>query len=243
MGTVERHEVTAEARDVAAAVEGLRSPLATLRGALETLVQHDGELSGDVRAVVTRVAYRHALLLGHRFDALALHQRLGTEAATEPVDRDLRSEVDDVVAACAPMLRDQPVEVDVASATWVHVAPDALALVLANLVADASRHGDPRVPIVVTATPDGDDVRTVVSRAAAHGEDAPRPVDALAPGGWVDRTAGGMPVVRRLVASWGGTLDVDVRPGLTVRTAFTLPRSARRATVDLAVPGSTAEGQ
>ena len=215
---------------LATAVHELRTPLATVLGFLQTLVERGDELDPQLREQITRIACRNAQVLQHRVDALLAHELETGDPDLRLVPGRLRDVVARIVEDCAGVLGDHAVHLDVAPDLWAAVDPDALSHVLANLLVNAARHSPAGSAITVRATGDGADIRLEVTD---DGEgiapvDLPHVFEEFYRGG--DRsgvgTGLGLSVVRRYVTAWGGEIELESALGAGTRVRFTLARVA-----------------
>lgn len=215
---------------LATAVHELRTPLATVLGFLQTLVERGGELDPRLREQITRIACRNAQVLQHRIDALLAHELDTADPDLRLVPGRLRDVVARIVEDCAGVLGDHTVHLDVDPELWAAVDTDALSHVLANLLVNAARHSPPGSAIAVRATGEDDDVRLEV---ADDGEgiapvDLPHVFEEFYRGGdrSGDGTGLGLSVVRRYVTAWGGEVELESALGAGTRVHFTLARVA-----------------
>lgn len=213
---------------LATAVHELRTPLATVLGFLETLVERGDELDPQLREQITHIACRNAQVLQHRIDALLAYE-LGTgDPDLRLVPGRLQEVVARIVEDCAGVLDAHPVRIDVDPELWAAVDVDALSHVLANLLVNAARHSASGAPITVRGTSDDDDVRIEV---VDDGEgiapvDLPHVFEEFYRGG--DRsgegTGLGLSVVQRYVTAWGGEIELESTLGAGTHVRFTLAR-------------------
>lgn len=206
----------------------LRTPLATVLGFLETLVDRGEQLDPALRDQITRIARRNARLLQHRVDALLALERRTTDPDLRLVPSPLRDVVARIVEDCAGVLADHDVHLDVDPDLWATVDRDALSHVLANLLVNATRHSPAGTTVTVRATEEETDV---VVEVIDRGEgidpaDLPHVFDEFYRGG--DRsgegTGLGLAVVRRYVTAWGGRVELESTLGTGTRVWFSLGR-------------------
>jgi two-component system sensor histidine kinase KdpD len=196
---------------LAAVSHDLRTPLAGIRSAAETLRTHDDLLSpGDRAALLDAVVQATARLTSMVSDLLdmsrlqtgAVQPALADVALDEVVDRVLKELPDSARVRVEPL---PPARVD----------PGLLERVLANLLSNALRHSE---TVTVSGTEDG---RRVTLRVADRGPGVPpeqrarmfEPFQRLgdAPAG--DGVGLGLAVARGLTEAQGGTLVVEDAAG------------------------------
>lgn len=235
------HEAQRHDDDLAAAVHELRTPLATVQGFLETLLHRGQDLDPELRAQITEVAHRNAVLLGRRIDSLLQYERLAVEPVLDLTDSVLRDVVVGVVEDCAGVLSDHEVAIDIDPRLVATVDSDALSHVLANLLGNAARHSPAGSTIALQATRLPEGVQVTVTD---HGEgvppaDLPHVFEAFYRGGdhTGDGTGLGLAVVRRYVELWGGTIELASTPGEGTTVAFTLPHTTGGATGTIDLTG------
>lgn len=212
----------AKDRFVATVSHELRSPLAAILGAVETLRDHDGDLPTEVRHRLLAVVQRQALRqqrLGE--DVLLLAQRSAGAGAPRPTAVDLVPLVRDALEVVDVEVGFEPRDVPSVLADPMHVQR-----VVENLLVNAARYGAP--PVEVRVEHDGD---VVVLEVVDHGSGIPGgfAAGALEPFRQSERDAGGGPgvglglaIVQDLVTANGGRLSYRDTPGggATVRTEW-----------------------
>ncbi len=226
-----RDERATDRRRIAEGLHELRTPLATIRGSLETLRTAGSDLPASIRDDLLALALRNAIRLGSRLDTLADAERMHEPATwLRPVRHSLAQIVQRTTSDCADLLAEHALVVDVPDDLQVSVDAEALVHVLSTLLDNATRHSPPGTTVRVGATRLADLARVEVRDdgpgispeqlpqvfAALHGDSGPvDPVASL-----------GLGVVRRFVEASGGAVHLRVRPdeGTTVR--FTLPLAA-----------------
>lgn len=219
---------------LATAVHELRTPLATVLGFLETLVQRGDELDPRLREQITRIACRNAQVLQHRIDALLAHELDTGDPDLRLVPRRLRDVVARIVEDCAGVLGDHAIHLDVDPDLWAAVDPDALSHVVANLLVNAARHSAARSAITIRATGAGDDVRLEVvdDGDGIAPADLPHVFEEFFRGGdgSGEGTGLGLSVVKRYVTAWGGQVEIESTLGHGTRVRFSLPAVAAGGT-------------
>jgi signal transduction histidine kinase len=206
----------------------LRTPLASIRGYLETLL--DDTIEGDVRRRFTGVAYREALRMSRLIDGLFEISLLDLHAAAPSLSHASLDGVFDAVrdaTSSAARLAETTVVFAPHPSVEVAIDADRCVLVLTNLVENAIKHGGRRGIVHVGAASS----ETLVSIAVD--DDGPGVADAdrerIFALGSRGRTAApgtgiGLALVRMLVERAGGRIAVAQAPGGGARFAVTLPR-------------------
>ena len=207
----------------------LRTPLASIRGYLETLLLE--EVDPRTRRRFVEIAHNESLRLSRLVDGmfeislLDLHATFPRRACGS-LDRALATAHD----ACSARADAKGVEIEIAPGASVPVAieDDRLALVLINLIDNAVKHG--RLGGTVRVTLDLDDPRYV---RLAIDDDGPG-----IPAGDRDRVFGlgargatdadgsgiGLALVRLIVERIGGRVELDDSPLGGARFVVTIPR-------------------
>lgn len=211
----------------------LRSPLATLRGAVELLRQHE-QLTPERHAEVLTIAGEIATQLAGLVDDAVLAVRLGRRELPIASDEvDLESVIRDVVRSAvatpeAPAI-DLAVQDDLPA---VCADPMRTRQVAANLLQNAIAHAGEGSHVVVSLVRDGD-----VLRCTLHNDGAGISPDGritlfrpFAPG-TTRRTESmglGLYIAKRLVEAMGGAISYDTTPGRNATFWFTLLVSGAR---------------
>ena len=120
----------------------LRTPLSSIRGYLETLL--DPQIDVETRARFVRIAYNESLRLGRLVDGMFEISLLDLHANfTGPAVGALRAAVDGARDACAAAAAKRAVtlEIAVVPALRVGIDTDRLTLVLVNVIDNAVKHG------------------------------------------------------------------------------------------------------
>ncbi|GGK95791.1 hypothetical protein Ppa06_67990 [Planomonospora parontospora subsp. parontospora] len=143
----------------------VRSPLTSVRFALESVRDETGDLPPEERRALVAVALRQAARIRRLADGLLDADRVDSEGGLRldlrriPLRETVQEVVDDL---------GRPVEVDVGEDLTVPADPQRLEQVLLNLLANAVRHGAP--PVVVSAERAGG---TVLVHVRDHGSGVP----------------------------------------------------------------------
>ncbi len=138
----------------------LRTPVAAIYGAVETLDAREDELSPEDRAEVRRTLARQSKRLVELVDNLLDLSRLEADSiAIEPVELDVRKRVEEIAGS------DDGVTIDVPDGLRTVVDPRAFDRIVSNLLMNARSHGEP--PITVSARrSDGELSLTVEDRGS-----------------------------------------------------------------------------
>jgi len=135
---------------LAAVSHDLRTPLATIRAAIDGLLAPDVQLDADDTAVLVDAASTATARLERLIDNLLDLSRLQTgsvRAALRPTS------LDEIVPLATEGFDASQVDVDVPETLpLVNTDPGLLERVLANIVSNAVRHGPSGVPVLVTAS-------------------------------------------------------------------------------------------
>ena len=215
----------------------LRTPMAAVYGAAETLLRREGELTPEQnRQLVQMIAAQAARLSQITEEVLLTNQldRGELRIEREPVD------VADVVRRTVETMESQlpdPVEVELDVPTELGAAsadPDRIQQVIVNLLDNAAKYG--RTPVRVRVETTDGLVRILVadSGPGIAPDDQERifekfyrsdPQHTRAPGG----TGLGLYISRELVRRMGGRLDVTSPAGSGATFVVELPRAAASA--------------
>jgi signal transduction histidine kinase len=212
----------------------LRTPMAAVYGAAQTLLERDGQLTPDQKREMLEMVASQAARLGQITEAVLLATQLdrGTlPVVPEPVD------VGELTRATVEAMRSQlppsaDVDVDVAPEVGTASgARDRIQQVLVNLLDNAVKYGgDGRVSVRVE--PANGAVRILVADSGPGIPFAEQqrifekfyrsgPELTRAPGG----TGLGLYISRELVQRMGGRLDVHSEPGAGATFVVELPRA------------------
>ncbi len=210
----------------------LRTPLASIRGYLETLLDADA-VDEHVRRRFVQIAHAEALRLTRLLEGMFEISLLDLTAAPAAfaagrLDAAVRGAAD----ACAAAAAATGTRLEIAAVAPLEVAldTDRLMLVLINVIGNAVKHGRPGGRVVVgvaaaaarsvtlTVDDDGPGIAPAErERVFALGERGPT----AAPGSGI-----GLALVRLLLERAGGRVDVDDSPFGGARFALTVPRGA-----------------
>jgi signal transduction histidine kinase len=208
----------------------LRTPLASIRGYLETLLDDDVDLRTRERFV--RIAYNESLRLSRLVEGMFEISLLDLRAALPaPAIGSLAQALEAARDACAAgaAARQVAIAMDDAPAAGVAIDGDRLTLVLINLIDNAVKHGRPGGGVFVTAsTNDRRFVRVTIDddgpgvapadreRVFTLGERAATP----AHGSGI-----GLAVVRLMLERAGGRVELEESPLGGARFVVFVPRA------------------
>jgi len=208
----------------------LRTPLASIRGYLETLLDDDVDLLTRERFV--RIAYNESLRLSRLVEGMFEISLLDLRASLPaPAIGSLGPSLEAARDACAAnaAARHVAIAMEDAPAAGVAIDGDRLTLVLVNLIDNAVKHGRAGGGVFVTAdTNDGRFVRVVVDddgpgialadreRVFMLGERAGTPAQG---------TGIGLAVVRLMLERAGGRVELDESPFGGARFSVFVPRA------------------
>jgi two-component system OmpR family sensor kinase len=230
-------------RDLIANVShDLRTPLASLRGYLDTLLLKRDALSEEERVHYLEVAARQSERLGNlvaQLFELAKLDALDAQLAPEPLM--LEELVQDVLQQFALAAGEKKVALAMSvqgESGFVRADIALVERVLVNLVDNAVRHTPSGGAVSVSVRHDGGRVRVEVEDTGAGipAEALPFVFDRLFT---LDRSRGpdrgsglGLAIVKRVVELHGGTVSVQSVVGKGSRFAFELPAADRAAVVE-----------
>ena len=220
----------------------LSNPLTAVVGALDLLCQRD--LSPNQAADLLTRARRQAHQLFELVDdLLSLPVSPSLEAARAELEEVRVSELlADVVAAVAHRLEPERLQIDVPDGLVVISSAPRLRRVLVNLIANAARYSPPATPVALTVTRhDGLACFEVID--AGPGVDPQIATEMFAPfvSGADPDTEGaglglGLWVVRSLVISLGGTVQLVPNQPTGTRAIIALPQHRRADNLPAASP-------
>jgi signal transduction histidine kinase len=196
---------------VAIASHELRTPAASVYGALATVVERGDTLSQETRDELLGMAYAQGERLRRLLDQLLDLSRLDARAIPiemRPVG--LHGALAEIVAAAVP--QEIPLELDVDRDLVVSADPLVLDRVVSNLLVNAVRYGEP--PIVVSATRSaGELCIAVTDRGAGVAEELrPRLFERFARGEDIQGAGLGLSIARAYARALGG--DLVYAPGV-----------------------------
>jgi signal transduction histidine kinase len=204
----------------------LRTPVAAIHGAVETLDAHEEELSPEQRTELRRMLSRQSKRLYELVENLLDLSRLEADSIRiEPVEIGVRERVEEIVTATVE--RTERVEIDIPPDLRAVVDPHAFERVLSNLVANAARHGAP--PFTVAARRTGHELSITV-------EDRGPGIDPSVAGSIFDRfTRGaaatgegaglGLSIAQSYARANGGTITFEPAEPHGARFRLILPSS------------------
>ena len=202
----------------------LRTPVAAIHGAIETLEAREDELTPQQRAELRRMLSRQSKRLFELVENLLDLSRLEADSIRiEPVEIAVRDRVEEIVAAVLDA--EGGVEIDIAPELKAVVDPHAFDRVVSNLLANAARHGAP--PFTVAASHAGHEISVTV-------EDRGGGVDPAVVGSIFDRftrgasaTGGGAGLGLSIAQSYaranGGTITYEPAEPNGARFRLALP--------------------
>jgi two-component system phosphate regulon sensor histidine kinase PhoR len=209
----------------------LRTPLSSIRGYLETLL--DDDVDERTRRRFVRIAYNESLRLSRLVDGMFEISLLDLHAAL-PVESSgsLEDALEAAADACTAIAAARGVALDVAPSAPVSVAMDAdrLTLVLINLIGNAVQHG--RAGGTVRVGIDASDTRLVRITVDDDGPGIPAAdrerVFALGERGATNATGTGigLALVRLMLERVGARVAIEDSPLGGARFVVAIPRPA-----------------
>ncbi len=202
----------------------LRTPVAAIYGAVETLDAREETLTPTQRADVRRVLTQQAKRLYELVDNLLDLSRLEADSLRiEPVEIDVRARLEDIVAIL--VVDGGAITVEVAGDLRAVVDPRAFDRIVSNLVVNAVRHGAP--PIVVSAERAGGELTvTVEDRGPGIAPDLRESVFERFTRGETPSTEGaglGLAIAQSYARAQGGTLAYEPAEPHGARFRVTFP--------------------
>jgi signal transduction histidine kinase len=216
---------------VAVASHELRTPAASVYGAIVTLVERDGDLDPETRRELLQIAReqgdRLVRLLEQLLDLSRLDARL---IRIEPEPIALHALLEKIAAETVP--RGTPLRLDVPSDLATVADPVALDRIVSNLLINAVRHGEP--PILIQAEQRDAHVRVSVSD---HGSGVPdelrsRLFERFERGSDVKGSGLGLAISRAYAQAHGGDLVYhhdDERPRFEVIVPYPRVSASKRS--------------
>jgi len=232
-------DTNATRRELIASIShDLRTPLASIRGYLETLILKEKTLSAQDRRMYVEIAVRQGDYMSHLIEGLfelAKLEEVGTDISLEPMQ--FSELVQDVILKFKLLAEKSDIRLR------GHIMPDTplvygdIALIermLGNLLDNAIRHTDPHGTITVTAAVDAESARLEVvdTGSGITDPDLPRIFDRFYR---ADKSRGpasggaglGLAIVKRIVDLHRGRITVSSSVG--VGTSFRIVFPARAA--------------
>ena len=200
----------------------LRTPVAAIYGAVETLDAREDELSADDRAEVRRTLSRQSKRLVELVDALLDLSRLEADSISiDPVELDVRERVVEIAGVVA----ENGITIDVPEGLHAVVDPRAFDRIVSNLLLNARSHGEP--PITVSARrSDGELSLTVEDRGPGIAEeDLGSVFERFTRGGTAagDGAGLGLAIAQSYARAHGGSLAYEPAQPNGARFRVTLP--------------------
>lgn len=210
------------------AAHELRTPVAGIRAAADTLVRAD--LDGPERDQLAAHVAREATRASRLIDDLLTMARVDRGLELDVVDADLRAVVEAEVRRVPLVHPSLRIRTEIADAAVpVRIDVDRIAQVLSNLVENAARATGGRGSVVLTVDRAGEDARVTVDDdgPGVADEDRERIFDRLVRLDEGRVSSGGvglgLPIARGIARAHGG--DVRCEPGTTgARFVLTVPR-------------------
>jgi signal transduction histidine kinase len=193
---------------VAIASHELRTPAASVYGAIATLVERGADLPPETREELLQIAYEQADRLSRLLDQLLDLSRLDSrQIRVSPRPIVLQSVLSKIAREALP--QGTPLELDVPDDLAVIADPLVLDRVVSNLLVNAIRHGEP--PVVLTAEQRDRHIRISV---ADHGDGVPDDVlprlfERFEHGAGTPGSGLGLAIARAYARAHGGDLVYD----------------------------------
>jgi signal transduction histidine kinase len=212
----------------------LRTPLASIRGYLETLLEDDTDRV--TRQHFVRIAYGESLRLARLLEGMFEISLLDLSAGAQRSEHaDLSAALAGAADACESLAeqRGVTVHVGVAAAVEVAIDGDRLMLVLINLIVNAVKHGRRGGRVEVTTVLDAARAVTIAVDDDGPGippHEAERVFTLGERGSTPAEGSGiGLALVRLILERAGGRVDLHMSPLGGARFAVTVPRGEVRA--------------
>ena len=219
----------------------LRTPLTSITGYVETLLDHEAQLSSQAREFLTTI-HKNATRMNRLTEDLLLMARVeSSEWELHPIAVSADILVRDAVQAMNGMVQDEEAVLEVGSTTGcqVFVDQDAIVQVLSNLIENGIKYGkskgDGRSRIVVSAREVTEPVAGVEFRVRDFGQGIPSEhlVRIFERFYRVDKarsresggTGLGLAIARHVVQTQGGSIWAESELNVGSTFLFTLPKA------------------
>jgi signal transduction histidine kinase len=210
---------------VAIASHELRTPAASVYGAVATLAERGAELDPETREELLQIAYEQGDRLSRLLDQLLDLSRLDSRSIrVSPRPIVLQSVLSKIAREAVP--QGTPLDVDVPDDLAVIADPLVLDRVVSNLLANAVRHGEP--PVVLAAEQRDRHIRiSVTDNGEGVPEDLrPRLFERFERATDVPGSGLGLAIARAYARAHGGDLVYD-EAGEGARFEVVIPRGQR----------------
>jgi two-component system sensor histidine kinase KdpD len=244
---IERVELAAEARRAQVLQEterlqsallnsvshDLRTPLATITGALSSLVENGQRVNDAARQELLRTAEEGAQRLNNLVgDLLDMTRLRGGALRLRREPSDVQDLIGAALTQVADLLGKRAVEVDVApNIPYVSLDFALVNRVLVNLLENAVKYSPPESPIAIRARAAGPNLEIEVADRGPGipGADVARMFERFQRGGRSSDggTGLGLAICRGFVAAHGGEIRAENRPGGGLIVTFTIPLESR----------------
>jgi signal transduction histidine kinase len=207
---------------VAIASHELRTPAASVYGAIATLVERGAELPPETREELLKIAYEQADRLSRLLDQLLDLSRLDSrQIRVSPRPIVLQSVLSNIAREALP--QGTPLELDVPDDLAVIADPLVLDRVVSNLLVNAIRHGEP--PVILTAEQRDRHIRiSVADQGDGVPDDVlPRLFERFEHGAGTLGSGLGLAIARAYARAHGGDLVYD-EAGDGARFEVVIPR-------------------
>jgi heavy metal sensor kinase len=208
----------------------LRTPLTAMLGQVEVALRRDRE-PDDYRRVLGLVQQQSGRLR-QIVEALLYLARTDAESAAPPLERiDLRPWLEEHLAGWEPHPRAADLHPDISGAVWAAVHPPLLGQALDNLLDNACKYSPPGSPIALRFRREKDTACLEVEDAGCgiEADDLPHVFEPFYRSRAVQRSAGvglGLAVAGRIIASFGGRIDVSSAVGKGTTFTVRLPAAS-----------------
>ncbi|MBN6151186.1 GAF domain-containing sensor histidine kinase [Xanthomonas sp. AmX2] len=225
-------EATAQLREEFIAVLGhdLRNPLQSIMSGIELL---DGAAQGAREGKVLDYMRKSALRMSELIDNILdfARGRLGGGLSVAKVEeRELSRYLEQVVSEIRAGYADRELQTHWRLQLPVHCDPDRVSQLLGNLVANAVLHGDPAVPVTITAVSDARGFELSVHNGGHIPQSKQAQLFRPFARAQLDRNEPGLGlglyIVAEISRAHGGTVSVQSTPETGTRFVFNLPATA-----------------